>query len=140
MLSMAGRFRIALTFAALAISSRNWAAEAPALNYDRDIRPILSENCFQCHGQDSKKRMAGLQLDSVEGAIADRQGHAALVPGNPEASAIYQRITSDQRAESTINTGSLFLPLGLLYHRLRIPNGSNSQSMLSCCNASKQSA
>ena len=42
--------------------------------------------------------MGGLQLDSFEGATADRQGHAALVPGNPEASAVYERITSDQKA------------------------------------------
>jgi len=42
------------------------------LNYDRDVRPILSENCFLCHGQDSKKRMAGLRLDSFENATADR--------------------------------------------------------------------
>jgi len=68
------------------------------LNYDRDVRPILSENCFQCHGQDSKKRMAGLRLDSFETATADRHGHAALVPGKPEESLIYQRITAEPRA------------------------------------------
>jgi hypothetical protein len=68
---------------------------APAhLDYDRDVRPILSENCFLCHGQDSKKRMAGLRLDSFESATADRRGHAAMVPGNPAASLICQRITA----------------------------------------------
>jgi len=57
------------------------AAETARLEYDRDVRPILSENCFPCHGQDSKKRMAGLRLDTFEGATADRNGHAALTPG-----------------------------------------------------------
>ena len=42
--------------------------------------------------------MAGLRLDSFEGATADRGGHAALVPGKPDASAIYQRITAAQPA------------------------------------------
>src|SRR5438132_13448241 len=76
-------------------------ASAPAktrIDYGRDVRPILSENCFPCHGQDSKKRMANLRLDSFEGATADRGGHAALAPGKPEASAIYQRITAEQKA------------------------------------------
>src|SRR4051794_4924936 len=72
--------------------------QSQALNYDRDVRPILSENCFQCHGQDSKKRMAGLRLDSFETATADRHGHAALVPGKPEESLIYQRITAEPRS------------------------------------------
>jgi hypothetical protein len=82
----------------LTVSCATTLALAEPLVYDRDIRPILSEKCFLCHGQDSKKRMAGLRLDSFEGATADRGGHAALVPGKPESSAIYRRITSQQPA------------------------------------------
>jgi hypothetical protein len=74
------------------------AQEKARLNYGRDVRPILSENCFFCHGQDPKKRMAGLRLDSSEGSTADRGGHAAVVPGKPEASLMYQRITAEQPA------------------------------------------
>src|SRR5215471_5357142 len=72
------------------------AADQAHLDYDRDVRPILSDNCFACHGQDSTKRMAGLRLDSFEGSTADRNGHAALVSGKPEASLIYQRISAAQ--------------------------------------------
>jgi hypothetical protein len=74
------------------------AAEKAPLVYDRDVRPILSEKCFPFHGQDSKKRMVGLRLDSFEGATADRGGHTALVPGKPELSAMYQKITATDKA------------------------------------------
>src|SRR5262249_44433517 len=74
------------------------AVEKPRLDYGRDVRPILAENCFHCHGQDAKKRMASLRLDSFEGATADRGGRAALVPGKPELSGIYQRTAIEQGA------------------------------------------
>jgi hypothetical protein len=75
------------------------AAQPAPLNYDRDVRPILSENCFPCHGQDSKKRMAGLRIDSFEGATADRGGgKVALAPGKPESSEIYKRITNPDKS------------------------------------------
>ncbi|HVW84428.1 MAG TPA: c-type cytochrome domain-containing protein, partial [Bryobacteraceae bacterium] len=89
------RWRIGITFCALAFPLAAATPKEP-LNYDRDVRPILSENCFPCHGQDSKKRMAGLRLDSFETATADRGGRVALSPGKPEASEIYKRITADK--------------------------------------------
>ncbi len=84
--------------AALAVPALGLAQSQAEPNYDRDVRPILSENCFQCHGQDAKKRMAGLRLDSFESATAGRNGHAALVPGEPDASLLYQRITAESKA------------------------------------------
>src|SRR5689334_20601497 len=75
-----------------------FAAENKRLEYDRDIRPILAENCFHCHGQDSTKRMANLRLDSFQDATAKRPGNAAMVPGKPDKSAMYLRISSENNA------------------------------------------
>src|SRR4051812_12696262 len=73
------------------------AGEAP-LSYNHEIRPILSENCFYCHGQDPNKRKAGLRLDQRESALkAAESGEVAIVPGKPEESALVQRIfTTDK--------------------------------------------
>ena len=58
-------------------------SKADDLKFNRDIRPILSQNCFQCHGPDSKSRKAGLRLDQFEAANADHKGVRAIVPGKP---------------------------------------------------------
>jgi len=74
-------------------SEDRWGADRlraaePRLDFNRDIRPILSENCFYCHGQDANKRQAELRLDRREDAVAKQ----ALVPGDLEASELIQRI------------------------------------------------
>ncbi|NBT13509.1 MAG: DUF1549 domain-containing protein [Planctomycetia bacterium] len=66
------------------------AADLPALDFNRDIRPILSENCFYCHGQDGNKREADLRLDDRAAAIEA----GAIVPGDPGASTMLERIHS----------------------------------------------
>jgi hypothetical protein len=91
---------VLLTLISLAIpglrASGQAAGEAP-LRFNRDIRPILSNNCFKCHGPDEKKRKGGLRLDSFEGATAARKKRAAVVPGKPADSELVARIhTGDE--------------------------------------------
>ncbi len=75
-------------------------ANAEPLGFNRDIRPILSENCFACHGLDSEERKADLRLDVQEAAFApNKHGEAAIVPGKPDDSLIWQRIISTDEDE-----------------------------------------
>ena len=71
------------------------AAQAQtAVDFQREIRPVLSENCFQCHGPDSSTRMAGLRLDLKDGLFEGRKNGAVIVPGKPEASLLFQRVSA----------------------------------------------
>ena len=69
------------------------------IRFNRDVRPILSENCFACHGQDAKHRKAKLRLDEREGALADREGVRAIVPADLAQSEAWARITSTDKDE-----------------------------------------
>jgi hypothetical protein len=64
------------------------------IDFNRDIRPILSDNCFTCHGPDEQQRVNDLRLDRSVEAFADRDGHRAVVPGDVAASILHQRISS----------------------------------------------
>lgn len=67
----------------------------PAVSFGRDIRPILSDRCFTCHGPDDNARMADLRLDIRDSAIAERDGVTAIVPGHPDKSELLLRVSSD---------------------------------------------
>lgn len=71
---------------------------AETLDFNRDVRRVLSENCFSCHGPDAKAKEGGgkpLRLDLSDSARAERKGHRAVVPGKPDESEVIRRITSD---------------------------------------------
>ncbi len=85
--------------ASLVVAMASPALWAESVSYNRDIRPILSDNCFSCHGFDPKKREAGLRLDTREGATASNKGVIAIVPGDVSKSALWERINSTDEDE-----------------------------------------
>ena len=99
------RNRLLLTFGIFAsfvwfFSTTKTASVAPPqtavkpVDFNRDIRPILSDTCFKCHGPDEKQRMANLRLDDTEGLFVDRGSYRIIVPGDAEKSKLYQKISS----------------------------------------------
>ena len=87
--------RFVSLFAALACLALPLAAQ---VEFNRDVRPILSERCYTCHGPDETKRLSGLRFDTEAGAKADLGGRFAIVPGDPGRSEMIQRVTSDDPA------------------------------------------
>lgn len=70
-------------------------ASAQEIDFNRDVRPILSNNCLLCHGPDDSGRESGLRLDQAASATQELEsGTTAIVPGKPNASALINRITS----------------------------------------------
>lgn len=72
---------------------------AADVSFNRDIRPLLSDNCYYCHGFDEKNRKAGLRLDVRESALKDHDGVRAVVPGDLAKSDLWQRIISEDEDE-----------------------------------------
>ncbi len=72
------------------------AGEDDAVDFNRDIRPLLSDKCFKCHGPNETSRQGGFRLDDKESAFGEADsGEHPIVPGDLDQSELYQRITSD---------------------------------------------
>ena len=91
-----------LTFLAFALfAAGGLPGYGATIDFNRDIRPILSDHCFSCHGPDQNTRKGGLKengglrLDRADGILTDLGGYAAVVPGKPKASELIARIATD---------------------------------------------
>src|SRR6516164_3093064 len=81
----------------IALAGRSPAADSllpKVVEFNRDIRPILSDNCYACHGPDKNARKADLRLDTKDGLLSED----SVVPGKPDDSELYQRLIADDPA------------------------------------------
>jgi len=84
----------------LACTTAESGGRGDGIQFNRDIRPLLAENCFQCHGPDAGTREAELRLDTQDGLFGElASGERAIVPGNPDAGEVYRRITASDPDE-----------------------------------------
>ncbi|MEX0585686.1 MAG: DUF1549 domain-containing protein, partial [Pirellulales bacterium] len=99
------------------------------VEFNRDIRPILSDNCFACHGPDKAQRKADLRFDTEQGAKADLGGRRAIAAGLPDQSEIVRRITSpdDDERMPPVRTGRQLSPRQVQLIRRWISEGARWQ-------------
>jgi hypothetical protein len=85
MFSLSAQLAVSLLLSAVSLRA--------AVDFNRDVRPLISDRCFACHGPDDNKREAGLRLDTFDGATATlKSGARAIVPGKPDESELLRRI------------------------------------------------
>ena len=85
---------VVLGLSSVSAAEQNESAQT-TVDYNLDIRPILSDNCYACHGPDAKSRQANLRIDTKAGAFSEPSGYPVIVPGKPEESELHLRITSN---------------------------------------------
>ena len=87
--------RFTATAFALSVLAIQLSAAGAKVEFNRDIRPILSDRCYTCHGPDANNRKTPLRFDTEQGATQDLGGRVAIAAGDPEKSTIIERLTSD---------------------------------------------
>ena len=90
--------RIALLLLILPPLAGTAFSQSSKVDFQRQIRPLLSDTCFQCHGPDPQVRMAGLRLDLREDFFEARTSGVPVVPGDPDSSLVFRRITAEDPA------------------------------------------
>jgi len=104
---------LAILIVILAVLLLRGAAPATAapVDFNRQVKPILAENCFKCHGFDEGSREGGLRLDVREGALHPaKSGDTAIVPGRPDLSMLLTRVTDQFDAMPPVETGKRLQP------------------------------
>ena len=82
-----------LVVCSFAVNAQQSSSRPTAIDFNREIRPLLSDRCFRCHGPDASQRQADLRLDTSSGLQTNRDGRRAVVPGDPNASELFLRIS-----------------------------------------------
>ncbi|MSU78968.1 MAG: DUF1553 domain-containing protein [Gemmataceae bacterium] len=104
---MTSKKQFVLTIVASVLSTAPIHAQAVrSIDFNRDVRPILSDACFHCHGPDKAKRKASLGFDSEAAAMIDLGGYRAIVPGKPAESELVKRITTTDKTKRMPPTSS----------------------------------
>ncbi len=98
------------------------------VDFNRDVRPILSDNCFKCHGPEEESRQGNLRLDSKENVFADRGAYRIVVPGSSATSRLYQRISSKENRMPPASSGRSLTPKQIELLREWIDQGAKWQS------------
>ena len=80
-------------------TARTAAAENRTVSFLKEVRPILAQHCFHCHGPDEATRKGKLRLDLKDNAFAEREGKHVIAPGDLEGSLAWERITTDDDDE-----------------------------------------
>ena len=93
MFKLSTRF-VSAVVASLSFASLCWAEDERRIRFDREVRPLLSDACFQCHGPDEATRHGGLRLDQNKAVLQGGDSGPAIVAGDLDASEVWQRITS----------------------------------------------
>lgn len=121
------KLAFSLCFGALCAQAGHGSSLPETVQFNRDIRPILAENCYSCHGLDNNKRKAKLRLDTKEGLFSPAADAYPVVPGKLRLSELYHRITSNDPNEMMPHGGKRLSSRQIALIKLWIEQGAKWQ-------------